>query len=182
MASSSSLPANWSSIVLFLSTSSGHPMSLSLSAYGPWSWLAWLRTDRINSWELPISQSPAEKRRSWGTGGMRAACVGKQMSDFIRLICVGVCVHVIASVKEAWKLPIIWCTHLRTVPISKENLLSQNDSSNSSRNNNRKPTKLLLSHSYLDASQTLWLHICMKPMWILAMATFSRIITNQGYP
>lgn len=115
-----------------------------------WPWLlAGLFADwfRINSWELTISHSPLEKRISWGTMGVRAACVRKQMSDFIRLIYVGVWMPVIAPVKEAWKLTIIWCTHLRTVTISEENLLFQNGIGNSSSNNNKKPTKLLLSSS-----------------------------------
>lgn len=115
-----------------------------------WPWLlAGLFVDwfRIHSWELAIPHSPLEKGISWGIRAVRAACVRKQMSDFIRLICVGVWVPVIAPVKEAWKLPIIWCTHLRTVTISEENLLSQNGMSNSSSNNNKKPTNLFFSSS-----------------------------------
>lgn len=100
--------------------------------------------------ELTSFQSLWENRLSWSSSGMGIACVGKQMSDFIRLIRVGVWVHVIAPVKETWKLPIIWCTYLRTVTISKEYLLSQNDSGS---NNNRKPSchssKWLLSSPQL---------------------------------
>lgn len=88
-----------------------------------WPWLLpglFVDWFRIHSWEFTTSYSPLEKGISWGTMVVRAACVRKQISDFIRLICVGVWVPLIAPVKEAWKLPIIWCTHLRTVTISEK--------------------------------------------------------------
>lgn len=106
------------------------------------------------SQELTSFQSLLKNRISRSFSRMGIACVGKQMSDFIRLIRVGVWVHVIAPVKEAWKLPIIWCTYLRTVTISKEYLLFQNDSSS---NNSKKPS----CHSnkwLLSSPQPLQLH------------------------
>lgn len=100
--------------------------------------------------ELTSSESLLENWLSWSSSAIGIACVGKQMSDFIRLIRVGVWVHIIVPVKGTWKLPIIWCTYLRAVTISKEYLLSHNDSGS---NNNRKPSccsvKWLLSFPVL---------------------------------